>query len=297
MPTRPASAAVVAAAARCKLGKQRRRRPCATLCMAAGYDAGADAVEPPYREFDAKTAKFWSDQLADGKWYKKAEQWWVDNCPPTVNGVLGGFAELDLPDVKDSTMLLNHARENLKGKGNEPMRWERCLDGGAGIGRVTKNLLSNFFEKVDLVEGNQRLLDTVPEFLGSEPGKRERLGELFCSTLQDFCPAEGQYDCIWIQWVVIYLTDADFVKLLRRCIRGLRPGGMIFIKENVLTAGSSDLLKDEDDSSVSRSNRLMRHIFLQADLEIVEEKTQTDWPSGMFPVMMYAMRPKISASQ
>ena len=25
---------------------------------------------------------------------------------------------------------------------------------------------------------------------------------------------EEKYDCIWIQWVAIYLTDEDFIKFL-----------------------------------------------------------------------------------
>eukprot|EP00931_Biecheleriopsis_adriatica_P004927 TRINITY_DN106510_c0_g1_i1.p1 TRINITY_DN106510_c0_g1~~TRINITY_DN106510_c0_g1_i1.p1 ORF type:complete len:287 (-),score=45.59 TRINITY_DN106510_c0_g1_i1:75-866(-) len=263
------------------------------MSAAAGYSAGSEpAAAPSYVEFSRTTREFWKKQLADGgvQWYRKAEQWWVDNCPPTVNGVLGGFENLDPPDVKASLAFLDEAK-SLKGLGGLPMKREIALDGGAGIGRVTKHMLSNVFDKVDLVEGNQRLLDAVDKFLDD---KLPRLGQKFCSELQNFTPEAGRYDCIWVQWVVIYLTDADFAAFLRRMAKGLRPGGLIFIKENVLSERSGEILKDEDDSSVTRCDELMRHIFRQADLEILSAKPQTDWPEGMFPVMMYALCPKSS---
>ncbi|CAE8610479.1 unnamed protein product [Polarella glacialis] len=243
-----------------------------------------------YVEFSTKTAAFWKSQLADGgiAWYKLAEEWYVDNCPSTVNGVLGGFAHLDPPDVKDSVRFYDKVR-TLRDEAGCPLQTGHALDGGAGIGRVTKHFLSNIFAQVDLVEGNQRLLDAAPEFLAE---KRAHLGELYCSSLQDFTPQAGRYDCIWVQWVIIYLTDEDLAKFLRRCSESLRPGGLIFIKENVqFKTEKADLLKDEDDSSVTRSNRLMRHIFEQAGLEIILEEEQTDFPAGMYPVMMYALAP------
>lgn len=40
-----------------------------------------------------------------------------------------------------------------------------CIDCGAGIGRVSKQLLLPIFTKVDLVEQNKIFLDAAPEFL------------------------------------------------------------------------------------------------------------------------------------
>jgi 2-polyprenyl-3-methyl-5-hydroxy-6-metoxy-1,4-benzoquinol methylase len=42
----------------------------------------------------------------------------------------------------------------------------------------------------------------------------------------------GAYDVIWIQWVVGHLTDDDFVDFFLRCRKGLKPGGVIVLKEN-----------------------------------------------------------------
>lgn len=76
----------------------------------------------------------------------------------------------------------------------------RCaLDCGAGIGRITKRLLLPLFNTVDLVDVTQEFLDKAKTYLGSE-GKR--VGNFFCSGLQDFVPESGRYDVIWIQWVI-----------------------------------------------------------------------------------------------
>lgn len=242
-------------------------------------------------DFSQHTSTFWEKELKDGgsEWYTKSAQYWIDNCPPTIDGVLGGYASVDPVDVRESRKFFEDAVGAWAQAGHPRMRRERCLDGGAGIGRVTKHLLSGLFDKVDLVEGNRRLLDSAPDFLAEQ---QSHLGEMFCVTLQEFTPCEAVYDAIWVQWVVIYLTDSDFVGFLARCVRGLRPGGLIFIKENVLdNEGGHDLVKDEEDSSVTRSPGLMEHIFRQAGLQVVLKRYQEDWADNMIPVLMYALAP------
>ena len=258
-------------------------------------------------------------------WYGKAEEWWADpkKAPATVDGVLGGFGELDPIDISESSQFLADIRTLRPefadksggdgGSGNRGTVIEtRALDGGAGIGRVAKHLLCKFFDKIDLVEGNRRLLDAAPQYMlalegeeedaGGYPGtgggmrgverRHRQLGELFCATLQDFDPQAGRYDCIWVQWVVIYLTDEDFVAFLRRCAKGLRPGGLIVIKENVLGDRSPQaFLLDEEDSSLTRSKPYMKHIFKEAGLSVFLEAKQENWQHGMLPVMMYALEP------
>ena len=43
-----------------------------------------------------------------------------------------------------------------------------CLDCGAGIGRVTKNLLLPLFDTVDMVEQNPDFLEKAKDYLVSE---------------------------------------------------------------------------------------------------------------------------------
>lgn len=42
---------------------------------------------------------------------------------------------------------------------------QRALDCGAGIGRISGNLLSRFFATVDLVEQNPKFLDQAKQYL------------------------------------------------------------------------------------------------------------------------------------
>ena len=54
-------------------------------------------------------------------------------------------------------------------------------------------------------------------------------------------------------------------------------------------------LVDKDDSSVTRSDELMRAIFEKAGLEILLSATQSNFPDEMLPVITYALVPKRSA--
>lgn len=94
------------------------------------------------------------------KFYKDALEYW-SSIPPTVDGMLGGFAYISDTDVKGSTAFLQAVmrRHSVGAK--------RALDCGAGIGRVTKNLLIPLFEKVDLLEVNKKFLDEAPDYIGS----------------------------------------------------------------------------------------------------------------------------------
>ena len=61
-----------------------------------------------------------------------------------MNGVLGGYADVHQVDMIDSCIFLNREfAERPK---------TTAVDCGAGIGRVTKAVLSRFFAKIDLVE-------------------------------------------------------------------------------------------------------------------------------------------------
>ena len=117
---------------------------------------------------------------------------------------------------------------------------------GAGIGRVTKGLLLDLCDRCDLVESNTRLLNAAPEYIGNNSYKCR----FFSFELQDWEPPKGKYTVIWIQWVVGHLTDDDFAAFFKRCQKGLKPGGLVVLKENTCTTG---FIVDKEDSSVTRS--------------------------------------------
>lgn len=90
-----------------------------------------------------------------------------------------------------------------------------ALDCGAGIGRITKRLLLPLFNTVDLVDVTQEFLDKAKAYLGEES---KRVGNYFCSGLQDFVPESGRYDVIWIQWVIgEFLRDESHGSLVDKC--------------------------------------------------------------------------------
>ena len=53
----------------------------------------------------------------------------------------------------------------------------RALDCGAGIGRITKNLLSRYFEKTDLVDQDPKFIERARENFKDSP----KVGLYFCS--------------------------------------------------------------------------------------------------------------------
>ncbi|XP_018331576.1 N-terminal Xaa-Pro-Lys N-methyltransferase 1 isoform X2 [Agrilus planipennis] len=143
------------------------------------------------------------------EWYLKAEKYWSE-IPATVDGVLGGFGFISQIDIHESKKFL---QQILKMK-NAP-KTEHALDCGAGIGRITKCLLSHVFEKVDLVEQNPQFLEAFKNNI--EPEISLKIENIFCCGLQNFTPKEEFYDVIWIQWVLGHLTDTHFVKFLTDC--------------------------------------------------------------------------------
>ena len=52
----------------------------------------------------------------------------------------------------------------------------------------------------------------------------------------------GAYDVIWVQWVVGHLTDDDFVAFFQRCRKGLKPDGVIVLKENTCKVTHASML-------------------------------------------------------
>jgi protein N-terminal methyltransferase len=88
----------------------------------------------------------------------------------------------------------------------------RLKDCGAGIGRVAENVLMPLFEVVDQVEQSPSHVAAAQQRLKAHP----KSGEFYCEGLQKFTPRVNFYDCVWVQWVVGYLTDDDLRSFLQR---------------------------------------------------------------------------------
>lgn len=228
-------------------------------------------------------------------WYGKAHNYWEDEtiCPPTIDGVLGGFAKLSKRDLRGSRDFVRYLKEavrpglKLTREDNGGVATCAC-ECGAGIGRVTKGLLHPLgFSRCDLVETSPRLLNCAPNHIGEPYASDCRY---FCQGLQDFMPPPASYDLVWIQWVVGYLTDEDLVAFFVRIRLSLRVGGVAVLKDN--TCEDEAFVVDPDDASATRSLPYLLALAEAAGFQIAYQKFQEGFPVDIFPVPMVALVPK-----
>jgi len=220
----------------------------------------------------------------DTQYYNKAADYW-QGVTPTIDGMLGGFAKISHTDIDGSNKFLKFL---LKPGSDSPgPGHDRALDCGAGIGRITKHLLSKHFTKVDLVEQDKHFLEKAREYLSGN----DRVGSLYCAGLQNFDFTPSSYNVIWCQWVLGHLTEEHLIDFFVRAAKGLVPGGLIVVKENVTSSG--EIERDDEDSSVTRPPELLRDIFKRANLKIFKEFKQNKFPKELFPVHMFALQPQL----
>lgn len=211
--------------------------------------------------------------------YEKSKNYW-SNVPASVNGMLGGFSSLTNKDIKDSDLFLRKLFQMKDGPSND-----RVLDCGAGIGRITKNLLCKHFKCVDMLEQDEKFLEEA-----KLKCRGANVKNFYCSGLQEFTPTENQkYDVIWIQWVLGYITDDDLVAFLKKCSKLLNTNGIIVVKENISQDNEGEI--DSEDSSITRSFVQFCIIFQQAKLICKANRTQKNFPSGLYKVEMFALQP------
>ena len=145
----------------------------------------------------------------------------------------------------------------------------------------------SFFDKVDLVEQDENFANTAEATLRPS-GK---LGEVFNVGLQQFNPTK-KYDVIWIQWVLGHLRDESnhLLEFFQMCRESLNKNGIIVVKENF--SNKDSVILDTQDSSVTRPLPVVKKIFKLANLRIIKEQKQTNFPKFLYPVHMIALKPK-----
>lgn len=238
--------------------------------------SGRDSTGKEYT--DAK--EMWAHELASNDlydkskgWYGKALSYW-EKTPATINGVLGGMEHINARDIKGSRQFI----EGIASIGRE-----RALDCGAGIGRISKALLMPMFGTVDILEPVEHMVEQAKKEL--DPSK---LGHIYMTSMEKAVLPDNTYDLIVIQWAAIYLTDEHFISFLKVCKKALKPGGIIFFKENC--SSDDTFLVDKDDSSLTRSDNHYKEIFKAAGVQLIDEKMQPNWPSDLMAVKMYALQ-------
>ena len=194
------------------------------------------------------------------KWYEKQKKYW-DGQPTTIDGVLGGYGKHHFLEMDYSVRVFTQFTDQL------PSR-KRAIEIGGGIGRVSKVLLNTVFEEIDL---NDQSEVQIEEAKKNVPFVKN----FYLCGYQDM-KFEHKYDCIWLQWFLMYLTDDDLIASLKRSADALTvfpedshsPGqsGLIIIKENVK---NRDFIVDKEDNCVIRSAVYFQRIFEAAGLEVL----------------------------
>lgn len=216
---------------------------------------------------------------SDKIYYENAKKYWA-TIKPDVDGMLGGLSCVNFVDIQFSKQFLTQVFKTKP----SPGRTYAC-DCGAGIGRITKNLLLQFFDTIDLVEQDTQFCEKARTSLE----KSGHLGKVYNQGLQDFEPERERYDVVWIQWVLGHLKNDHFIYFFRRVIQSLRKNGMIIVKENMTSADKVEF--DDKDFSVTRPLSEFKGLLAEAGLRIVREIRQNNFPKGLYPVYMFALRP------
>ena len=251
----------------------------------------------------------WDTASGRDSWYTTGKQFWAD-APASNSGVLCGSAHVHGADIADSKrFLLQKLRAPQKATLWPPSavdRQLRALDVGGGIGRVSRNLLLELCDTVDLVDGCEKFVRQAESALGTgkAPPRRGRMGEFFVADLQNFVPAPQSYDLIWFQWAGCHLTDADMVNLLDHCRQSLAANGLLVVKDNVFDPATLDhdarryvidgrLLVGEEDSSITRTRVHLADLLHRAGLEVVAADDADLGDVDIFPVHTLAARARI----
>jgi protein N-terminal methyltransferase len=276
-----------------------------TLLPALG---GADTDGKTYPTISA----LWKAKARDN-WYSEGRDYWAA-VSTDVDGVLGGQSHVSSGDLSASGRFLDRVMPK-HGVGNK-----RCIDCGAGIGRITRGLLVDYFDTVDIQEQSPDMVRSAVEALRAMEGKggkgkggagagagsgaaapKGRLGEAYTCGLQDFYfPSGVSYDIVWFQWVVGCVTDADFIRLLRDGASSLSPEGAVVVKDNVCRAGQG-FFYDTEDSSIARGREYFSAVFSLAGLEVVEmsemgKEKGDEWDDELMSVFTWMLRPAAEAS-
>ena len=255
---------------------------------------GKDAAGGRY----ASVARFWEHCAAEAVgWYAVAGRRWQAESGD-LSGMLGGLDEVHAADLAASLGFL----DELFGK--EMLSWGPppgelghglpsgvALDVGAGIGRVSSDVLLLRFKQVELLEAQPRFLEVARGRLHAA-----NVRAVHTCGLQDFRPPAGAaYAAVWVQWVLNYVTDADLVCFLRRAAASCEHSGLVVVKESVARE-ETGFFADISECSITRTERHFRSLFAEAGLEVVAARLQPGMPRGLFAVRMFALRPSRSAA-
>ena len=209
-------------------------------------------------------------------WYNKAKRRW-QNTEASKNGVLGGFESVHNVDVENSHHLLNH----LINKGII-IHTNSAIDCAAGIGRISKSVLTKYFQNVDILEQDEKFVRACQKEFAANPIVRN----IYQDSMQNFV-FKNKYDVIWIQWCLEDFEDDGLFSFLTNCKKALNSGGVVIIKDNIV----DDLLGElEREFSKIRSDKIYKEIFKKCDFELLIHYHQPNWPKELLNISIFVLR-------
>jgi protein N-terminal methyltransferase len=221
-------------------------------------------------------------------WYAISTAYW-SRQHPSVDGMLGGYPELDAVDALSSRELIQKYQNPPRSRSKFALGKTCVADCGCGIGRVASTILCDYFIEIDLIDPVEHFVDIAVQSLQETDCHVRK----FVSGVQDWIP-DRRCDAFWIQWVVMYLTDDDAIAFLGRCKAHLNPNGLIFIKDNL---ASADLKLEASEAqffpqarSICRAYKHYRALFKAAKLTVVEVAKQERWPEALLPLYTFVLR-------
>lgn len=181
-----------------------------------------------------------------------------------------------------------------------------ALDCGAGIGRITRELLLHYFAEVDILEPSQVLIEEAKRLLQPPSSDSNNLSHpdgyhvanYFQIGLQEhpWHLYPQRYDAIWLQWAIDKLTDQDAVTMLINSRISLKStNSVVFLKENICPPHVCDdqqirFFVDDEPTITRTLSYLLTHIIKPSGYEVVNSAVQSDFYPESFPVMMMSLR-------
>jgi len=210
-------------------------------------------------------------------WYNKAKEFW-SKSEATITGVLGGEDQVHAIDIKTSSELLEGLIKTGKLIAN------RVIDCGAGIGRVTSNLLLNYFKECDIMEQDQKYVEFCKDAFKNE----NKVKNIYQSSFQNFkFDEDRKYNVIWIQWCLENLDDDDLLEFMVKCRNALESDGLVIVKENIVMKGYHF---SESDFSKQRSDLIFKEIFNKSGLKITKHFHHPNWPEDLMKVSVFVLK-------
>lgn len=213
------------------------------------------------------------------EWYGKGTEYW-NTVDDTISGMLDGNVEAGRVD-------LQYTEEIIKKYQQRKMGNIRCADTGAGIGRISNEVLCRYFKELHLVEPVEKFLKVAKENLDNKVDLH--LYYMGAESWEIPCV----FDCFWLQWTLMYLTDEDSIRLLKNCKQHLAENGIIAVKENLGSNEFDDTTMNsvyyKQDNSIHRTYLHFSNLFVKAGLNIIEESLQPNWDEELLPLYLWIL--------